>query len=237
MIIELYQIDIDLDYDGVCFKAYDELEDLQMTKEIDASLYVKVFNGETGCEKLSDVYLLFNLSPPVDHRGRSMSVSDVVAVIENETKKYYYCDSVGFKEIHFKANEARDAHISVVLCEPGKLARVVRVNTELKYLQDKVGGYIETYYPFVNDNICFICNGEGKLNGMELNRSVEINGEITEIIAGPFIICGFNGPNFASLSVGQQDKYSEMFKYPELFFRDKNYIKAVRYNPEKEKNR
>lgn len=237
MKIELYQIDTDLDYDGVCFKGYDELEDLQMTKEVDASLYVKVFYGETGCETLYEVYSLFNLSPPIDHRGRSMRVSDVVAVIGNGTKKYYYCDTAGFKEISFKADEARDSHIAVIVCEPNKLARVSRVSTELKDLQKTVGGYIETYYPFPDDNVCFICNGEGKINGLTLNRSVEINGEIVEILAGPFIICSVKGQNFGSLSKEQQAKYLQIFKYPEVFFREGRYIKALRYNPEKEKER
>lgn len=39
MNIEIYQIDTDVDFDGVCFRHYDELEDLQGTIDIDSSIY------------------------------------------------------------------------------------------------------------------------------------------------------------------------------------------------------
>lgn len=237
MKIEVYQIDTDLDYDGVCFSPYERLEELQGTNEIDSSIYTKVFSGETGCETLSDVYALFNLSPPVDHRGRSMSVSDVIAVIENDTKKFHYCDSYGFKEVQFDPEETRESHITVVMCEPNSLAKIVVLGTELSDLQKAVGGgFIESYYPF-EEQVCIVCNDEGKINGMPLNRSVKSDGKITEIIAGPFFICDCSTPNFGSLSKEQQNKYLNMFKYPELFFRAGNDIQAIPYKPDKEKER
>ena len=237
MNIEVYQIDMDLDYDGVCFRGYDDLESLQMSKETDSSrIYVNVLEGETDCKSLEDVYTLFNLSPPIDHRGRSLSVSDVIAVKDKETK-YYYCDNFGFKEVSFQPKEARESHITVVMCEPDKMARVAIVGTELNDFQKAVGGGLFTpYYPF-EEQVCIVCNDEGKINGMPLNRSVKKDGKVVEIIAGPFFICDCSGPNFGSLSKEQQDKYLKQFKYPEMFFKIGNEIQAIPYKPDKERER
>lgn len=237
MKVEVYQIDTDLDYDGVCFRGYSELIDLQGTYDIDSSIYTKVFSGETGCNSLEDVYSLFNLSPPVDHRGRSMSVSDVVAIVKESGNEYFYCDNIGFKKVEFDASESRESHITVVMCEPDKLARIEVIGTELSDLQKAVGGgFIETYYPF-EEEVCIVCNDEGKINGMPLNRSVKREGKVAEIIAGPFFICDSSNPNFGSLSKEQQDKYLNQFKYPEMFFRTGNEIQAIPYKPKQEKER
>ena len=64
MNIEIYQIDTDVDFDGVCFRHYDELEDLQGTTDIDSSIYVKVFSGKVKCKDLNEIYMKFNLYQP-----------------------------------------------------------------------------------------------------------------------------------------------------------------------------
>ena len=52
--------------------------------------------------------------------------------------------------------------IKVIVCEPGKMARVAEIGTGLEDLQRAVGGgLIETYYPF-EDAVCIVCNDEGK---------------------------------------------------------------------------
>lgn len=237
MKIEIYQIDTDVDYDGVCFRPYDELEDLQGTTEIDSSIYTKVFSGEVNCNNLDAVYQKFNIGHPEGYKGRSMSVSDVIAVTDEYETKFYYCDTYEYVEIKFEPEESREAYITVVMCEPEKMAKVVEISTELKNLQEAVGGgFIETYYPF-EEEVCIVCNDEGKINGMPLNRSVKREGKVVEIIAGPFFICDCSNPNFGSLSKEQQDKYLNQFKYPEMFFRTGNEIRAIPYKPDKEKER
>ena len=178
MNIQIYQIDTDIDYDGVCFRPYDELEDLQGTTDIDSSIYVKVFSGEVNCNSLDDVYQKFNIGQPTGYRGRSMSISDVIAVTDEYETKFYYCDTYEYIEIKFEPEESREAYITVVMCEPEKFAKVVEISTELKDLQEAVGGgYIETYYPFEDEEVCIVCNDEGKINGMPLNRSVKKDGK------------------------------------------------------------
>lgn len=48
---------------------------------------------------LSRLFHIFNLEHPVNYRGRSMSVSDIVVINRNGTKKAYYVDGIGFRDV------------------------------------------------------------------------------------------------------------------------------------------
>ncbi len=48
-------------------------------------------------ETLEAIFLMFNIDHPEDYRGRSLSVSDLVALEDTGT---YFCDSVGFRQIN-----------------------------------------------------------------------------------------------------------------------------------------
>ena len=61
--------------------------------------------------------------------------------------------------------------IRVVYVEPGMYARDIEIGTDLKDLQNAVMGQIEVFYPF-DEPVCIVCNEEGKINGMPLNRTV-----------------------------------------------------------------
>lgn len=129
--------------------------------------------------------------------------------------------------------------ISVVLCEPGKLARAATIEASLERYQKIVGGYIEAYYPF-EEPVCIVCNEEGKITGLPLNRAVYADpnrGEMLDIIAGTFFVCDCSGENFGGLSSEQLRRYTEQFKYPERFFRIDNEIRAVLFLPEKDRER
>lgn len=123
--------------------------------------------------------------------------------------------------------DTKEQYIKVVLCEPGKKARVTTIMNSLESLQKMVGGYIEAVYPF-DDPVAIVCNEEGKINGCELNRSLkDESGKVYDIIAGSFLVVGLSEDDFASLSKEHQDKYCKMFEHPEMFFRVGNEIKAV----------
>ena len=160
MNIAIYQIDPDRDQHRVMFESYDRLVEWQGNSKIDASIYGKVFEGTVEEDTLEGVFQMFNVDKPDGYSGRSMSVSDVIAVRHPDEGKteYFYCDSIGFRQIDFdegKAAESFKAKIRVVLCEPGKLARITEIGTELEDLQRTVGGLIETYYPSTGTVICF----------------------------------------------------------------------------------
>ena len=147
MDITIYQINMGRDYNRVAFQSYDGLERLQGSAEIDSELYDRVFEGKVECENLEDVYRMFNIDQPEDYRGRSLSVSDIVETTDKETGEcqWFYCDSIGFKKVNFDASRASEsfkAKIKVVMCEPGRKARVAEIGTELEELQRAVGGMI-----------------------------------------------------------------------------------------------
>lgn len=150
----------------------------------------------------------------------------------------YVLDADNFVEVDFEAEEKRPEKIKVVLLEPGKLARVEEIGTSLEDLQAVVGGYIEAVYPF-DEEVCIVCNEEGKLQGLELNRGIyDENKNLTDIIAGKAFICDCSGEDFGSLSDEQQKKYMNQFKCPEKFFKIGNDIHGVKFNPmEHEKER
>ena len=80
--------------------------------------------------------------------------------------------------------------MEVLLVEPGKEARIAEIGNDLKSLQAAVGGYIEATYPF-DDPVALVCNDEGKIMQMPLNRALRgEDGRIYDAIAGPFFICG-----------------------------------------------
>ncbi|HCI84155.1 MAG TPA: DpnD protein [Lachnospiraceae bacterium] len=128
----------------------------------------------------------------------------------------------------------KNESIRVVYCEPGKLARIKEIGTELENLQQAVGGgLIEPFYPFMEE-VCIVCNDEGKFNGMRPCRAVYgEDGRVSDIIFGPFFICDCRTENFASLSDEQLKRFEKQFHYPEYFFRKDNEIAVVRYDPTK----
>lgn len=189
MNIAIYQVNMDRDNDNVAFLNYENLERFQGSNMINSKIYDKVFEGEVDCGSLEEVYRMFNIDHPGGYRGRSLSVSDVVEVVSEGKSTFYFCNSIGFKEIDFAPDMAetlKEKKINVVLCEPGKQARTATIEASLERYQKIVGGYIEAYYPF-EEPVCIVCNEEGKINGLPLNRAVYADpdcGEMLDIIAG-----------------------------------------------------
>lgn len=96
-------------------------------------------------------------------------------------------------------------------------------------MQREVGGWIQTVYPF-EDPVAIICNEEGKLNGMELNRVLrDENGEVLDAIAGPFLIVGIGEEDFTSLSDDMIEKYRDIFAQPEVFIRTNSGLLVLPY--------
>lgn len=99
-------------------------------------------------------------------------------------------------------------------------------------MQHIVGdGFIEAFYPF-KEEVCIVCNDEGKINGLPLNRAVySESGELVDIIAGPCFLCDCSGESFGSLNDEQLARYQKQFRLPEYFFRSPLGIAAVPYVP------
>lgn len=96
--------------------------------------------------------------------------------------------------------------IYVLKIEPGKLPYEKEIENSLSSLQKEVGGLIECVY--LDDDCIVVCNDEGKINGMELNRRLG-----NDIIAGPFFIVGSSEDGeFISLSSEQIAKLAKEFE-------------------------
>ena len=239
MKINIYQINQDRDPQRLKFMGLDAVRKVLRSAEPDCAAYDKVYSGDVKCRNLEDVFVLFQSGRPEGFQGHSLSVSDVVEVEDaaSITPGFYFCDSIGFKEIPFQPELANNAIVTqnairVVLVEPGKLARIAEVGTTLDAMQRTVGGDIEACYPF-DEQVCIVCNSEGKINGLPLNRAIrdEDTNEIVDIIAGTFFICDCRKESFGSLSMEQQKRYLEKYRLPERFFRTRDGIEAVSYKP------
>lgn len=237
MKIKIYQIDRDKDNGSLSFLNYENTVK-RTGGRIRSEIYHKVFDGDVECSGLEDVYFMFNENRPESFTGHSLSVSDIVEIENSDIveKGFYFCDSVGFKKVSFEPEKAQDLKkdtITVVLVEPGKLARIAEIGTSLAELQAAVDGNIQAFYPY-EEQVCIVCDDEGKLFGKPFNRAVYgEDGDIMDIIAGTFFVCDCSTPSFGSLSKEQQQRFVNQFKYPESFFRINEEIKAVKYKPER----
>jgi hypothetical protein len=96
--------------------------------------------------------------------------------------------------------QTTEEKIKVVLVKPMQKPQIVEIGSDLKSMQETVGGLIEEIMPF-EEEVALVCNEEGKNIGLELNRAIrDSNGEIYDIIAGDFFICSATGENFTSLT-------------------------------------
>ena len=118
--------------------------------------------------------------------------------------------------------------MKVVICEPGQYARIAEIEPTLKAEQEIVGGLIDCVYPWPNDMAALVCNDEGKLNGLPLNRALEDY----DVIAGTFFICGISGENFCSLTEEQTARYLQKFHDPEVFTQTPFGLLRMRTTPE-----
>lgn len=121
----------------------------------------------------------------------------------------------------------KEAVIKVLKVEPDKAPELIEMPNELEAMQAIVGGYIEVF-PLADD-VAIVCNEEGKINGMPLNRPIYHNGEMVEIIAGTFFIAGddISIGEFVSLTEEQIAQYSKQFFSPVTFMKLGREIIAV----------
>ena len=108
-----------------------------------------------------------------------------------------------------------DEKMKVLLVKPGEYARATEIGSDLESMQAAVGGWIEEYMPF-EDDVALVCNEEGKMNGLDLNRAIySEDGQMMDIIAGDFFVCyaPIESERFQSLPDNLMDKYEKKFYY------------------------
>ena len=147
-------------------------------------------------------------------------------------------NSDDFYDVAYTAGKEKEIEkenmIEVLLVKPGQLAEMTFIKAGLSSMQEIVGGDIQAAY-FFDEPVALVCNEEGKMNGSELNRAVkDDNGNIMDIIAGTFFVCGLGDEDFTSLQPEYRDKFEKMFKNPEAFLKMGKGIMAIPVEPKKE---
>ena len=105
---------------------------------------------------------------------------------------------------------------------PLEAPRLIEVYHTLDNLQELVGGTVQAVYPW-DDLVAILCDDDGKAKGYPANRIlVDEDGNPYDIIVGPFYIGGLTSTDFGSISDELAEKYTERFRYPEMFMRTEN---------------
>lgn len=121
----------------------------------------------------------------------------------------------------------KEKRILVVVIEPEQKPQIREIDGTLAGLQSLVGGDIQVVYPY-DDPVALICNDEGKLIGLPLNRALrDDEGEIYDIVAGTFAVVGLTEDSFGSLDSALAQKYAQLFEQPEQFAKLGDRIVAI----------
>ena len=120
--------------------------------------------------------------------------------------------------------------IHVLVIEPGKKPYEKDIGSDLKSLQNAVGGYIQAVYPY-DEPVGLLLDEESKLTGKELNRALrDEGGDIYDVIAGTFLVVGLGEEDFDSLSPELCEQFKEKFAVPETFISVNGKILCIPMN-------
>ena len=107
--------------------------------------------------------------------------------------------------------------MKVIVLRSHQKACIEEIDNDLASYQKLVGGYIEIIAPF-SDGVVFVCNEEGKLKGLPLNRAIrDEDGNVLDIIAGIAFLCDGSGEDLKGLDEHQLEAYLAQFLFPEEF--------------------
>lgn len=109
--------------------------------------------------------------------------------------------------------------MKVIIVKPQEKPVIADIDSSLNAMQEMVGGWIQAVYPF-DDPVALICNEEGKLLGLPLNRALRTEtGEVYDVVAGTFFLCGAppDSDHFTSLTNDQIVTLLHRFWFPEYF--------------------
>ena len=104
--------------------------------------------------------------------------------------------------------------MKILVVEPFRMHPYVKeINESLESMQKVVDGRIEAIYPF-KDNVALVCNEEGKIKDLLLNRMVVYDDYDMDTIVGTFFLTGLTEESFGSLSDQQIAFYKKVFSVP-----------------------
>lgn len=100
--------------------------------------------------------------------------------------------------------------MKALLVKCNEKPRKINIENNLEKLHELVGGYIECIS--IDKNVMLVCNDEGKVMDLPMNRYLVIDDELWDIIHGDFFLVGVNGEDFDDLDDGMAKKWSTIFK-------------------------
>lgn len=101
--------------------------------------------------------------------------------------------------------------MKILVVEPMKPPYVKDIDSGIKSLQEIVGGTIQIVYPF-EDKACIVCNDEGKLLGLPMNRFLkDKEGNPYDVICGTFFVAGLGFEDLKSLTGKQIETYKQLY--------------------------
>lgn len=107
MKVRIYQIDFERDEKFLCYRNLETVLE-RCGGIIPAESYNMVFEYEALSDNLERLFFIFNEAHPKGYKARSMSMSDVVEVIDPiNGSKFFFCDKIGFKEVPFDASKVK----------------------------------------------------------------------------------------------------------------------------------
>ena len=190
---EIYQIPSGERYRDIRFTRYEQLE--FMGQLPDHLNYEKVYSGNLDDieynDKLEGIFVKFNNNRPEDFKGRSLSVSDVVVIEDENGKSAHFVDDVGFKDITdiFFEHERKEQSVEQLNINDYESIRLVSRSEwddhtlgddenpafeeiSVSYTPDEDGSYTKYAYNTTNSGLVDVWDEENSVSGDELLEDI-----------------------------------------------------------------
>lgn len=225
---------------GYRFHAHDSLEDARATlycarrcaveQAQERAAYRLLESGKTiyiqACDGGYD-YTIYDVDDKAIDGGRLDNENYTLLDARNELlvelapmESVFTCTGEALDSFLNKVAEAEERspteqkkEMQVLIVRPGEAAERAVIDSSLASMQAIVGGYIDIAYPW-QERVALVCNDEGLLEGLPLNRYIP---EMGQPIAGAFFVCGFSDGQLTGLTDEQLARFDRMLHNPQQF--------------------
>ena len=128
-----------------------------------------------------------------------------------------------------------------LIAKPGEKIEEIELDYDnFEFMQKCVGGYVQAVYPY-EDPVAVLCNEDGKMNRLPVNRSMKQDdgtpfrdeaGNIYDVFVGTILIVGCGEEDFCPLTPELLKKYGAMYKLPEQLIKVNGILQTVPYEPD-----
>ena len=131
MNITLYQMIPELDDNRLLFEPLNAIR-VTFGNTFPAELYEIVFEGDVDAENAEKVFEIFNIALPSGYRGRSMSVSDVLEIKNDNGSEFLYCNPFRFETIKFDKEKA----MNPIVNHDFQKVNITRINKRVYFFDE-----------------------------------------------------------------------------------------------------